>query len=396
MAEEHGSGTLTGGLGRLVEQLPTDRLREQAQDLAGALGERAAGALAEKVDSVTGRLTEYAQNPGSSGLSAALTGGRALAEGKSPMRAMLGAGVTQAKDKVKGVFGGGGGGGRKGRGKKIKVTNIVEDIDVGVPVRVAYNQWTEFGSFPGFMKKVESVEHEADEKSNWKAQVFWSHRTWQATIREQVPEELIVWRSKGAKGHVDGAVTFHELTPDLTRILVVLEYHPQGLFERTGNLWRAQGRRVRLELKHFRRHVMTHTLLDPDEVEGWRGEIRDGEVVRTHEEALEQEQKDREAEEPEDEHEEEAGYEEEPEEGEFEEEEEPEDEEERDEDEEHDEEDEGEERDEDEEDEDEEDEGEEDEGEEEDEYEEPEEEYEEDEPAEPPRRPGRRMSSRAR
>jgi hypothetical protein len=59
----------------------------------------------------------------------------------------------------------------------------------------------------------------------------------------------------------------------------VLEYHPQGLFEKTGNLWRAQGRRVRLELKHFQRQVMTDTILHADDVDGWRGEIRDGEVV---------------------------------------------------------------------------------------------------------------------
>ena len=59
----------------------------------------------------------------------------------------------------------------------------------------------------------------------------------------QVPDEHIVWRSTGPKGHVDGAVSFHELPPDLTRVLLVLEYHPAGLFERTGNLWLAQGRR---------------------------------------------------------------------------------------------------------------------------------------------------------
>ena len=70
---------------------------------------------------------------------------------------------------------------------------------------------------------------------------------------------------------------------------MVLEYHPQGMFERTGNLWRAQGRRVRLELKHFQRHVMAHALLSPDEVEGWRGVIEDGEVVKDHETALEEE-----------------------------------------------------------------------------------------------------------
>jgi hypothetical protein len=88
-----------------------------------------------------------------------------------------------------------------------------------------------------------------------------------------------VWRSKGEKGHVDGAVTFHELTPDLTRMLVNLEYYPQGLFERTGNLWRAQGRRARLELKFFRRYITSEVLLRQDEVEGWPGEIHDGEVT---------------------------------------------------------------------------------------------------------------------
>jgi hypothetical protein len=70
--------------------------------------------------------------------------------------------------------------------------------------------------------------------------------------------------------------------------VVVLEYHPKGLFERTGNLWRAQGRRARLELKNFQRHVMTQTILHPDEVEGWRGEIHDGEVVTGHDDEPEE------------------------------------------------------------------------------------------------------------
>ena len=191
-------------------------------------------------------------------------------------------GVTQ---KAKQAFGAGGGG-----GSDTKITNIVEDIDVGVPIRVVYNQWTQFADFPGFMKKVESAEQKSEEKVNWKAQIVWSHRTWESTIKDQIPDERIVWESKGTKGHVDGTVTFHELAPNLTRIMLVLEHHPQGFFERTGNIWRAQGRRVRLELKHFRRHVMTQTILEPDEVEGWRGEIRDSEVVRSHEEVLADEQ----------------------------------------------------------------------------------------------------------
>src|SRR5437762_2353040 len=160
-------------------------------------------------------------------------------------------------------------------------------------VTLAYNQWTQYNDFPKFTKKVESADKNGNEdeeqKINWKAQVFWSHRTWEATVIEQVPDERIIWRSKGQKGHVDGAVTFHELGPNLTRVLLVLEYHPQGMFERTGNLWRAQGRRARLEFKHFRRHVMTQVLLHPEETEGWRGTIRDGEVVKDHETGLREE-----------------------------------------------------------------------------------------------------------
>ncbi|WP_238016909.1 SRPBCC family protein [Dactylosporangium sp. AC04546] len=264
-------------------------LSHSARELAGVAARRAVSAAGKKVSGLTERLTDYAGGEGGAGIAAAVTGAQKIAEGKSPAGAMASGGWAGLKEKVKGFFGGGKGG-KGAKGKKLKVTNIEETLDVGVPVRVAYNQWTQYSDFPSFMKKVENVEQEADEKTHWKAQVFWSHRTWEATVVQQVPDECIVWRSKGAKGHVDGAVTFHELAPKLTRILLVLEYHPQGFFERTGNLWRAQGRRARLEFKHFRRHVMTQTIQDPDSVEGWRGEIRDGEVVKDHETALREEQ----------------------------------------------------------------------------------------------------------
>jgi uncharacterized membrane protein len=268
---------------------PMERLKDEVGELAGALTNRAVTSLLGRVEGTTGRLNEYVEGGAGPGLMAAVTGAKGLAEGKSPGRSMLGAGIAGVKEKISGLFRRGGKG---GGGKKLKLTNIVESTDVGVPVALAYNQWTQYNDFPKFTKKVESVDKNRNEeqKTNWKAQVFWSHRTWEATIIEQVPDERIVWRSKGQKGHVDGAVTFHELAPNLTRILLVLEYHPQGMFERTGNLWRAQGRRARLELKHFRRHMMTQGVLHPDEIEGWRGTIHDGEVVESHEDALEREQ----------------------------------------------------------------------------------------------------------
>lgn len=264
-----------------------DKLKDVSSDLLKTVGERALSTVTDKVGGLTDKLEDIADG-GPIG-KAVSKGAEAKAEGDNPVAGAVKGAFSGIKDKVTG------GGGKSGGGSKAaKSTNIIESIDVGVPISVAYNQWTEFGAFPSFMKKVENVEAEEETKLTFKAQIFLSHRTWEATILEQIPDERIVWKSKGEKGHVDGAVTFHELGPNLTRILVVLEYYPQGLFEKTGNIWEAQGRRARAELRHFRRHVMTRTILEPDDVEGWRGVIQDGEVVQSHEEVVEQEEQEQE------------------------------------------------------------------------------------------------------
>jgi uncharacterized membrane protein len=296
----------SSGLKSLVDELPFDRLKDEIGHGLSALGEKALSSAGEKLTDLTGRLTDVADGGGFVG-GAAKEGAKEAAEGGSPVKGALKGGLSGAKDKIKEKLGGGGDSGKSGT----KSTNIVEEIDIGAPVSVVYNQWTQFQDWAGFMKKVDTIEQEDEAKANFKAQVFWSHRRWEAHILEQVPDEKIVWRSKGEKGHVDGAVTFHELAPNLTRVLVVQEYYPQGLFERTGNLWRAQGRRARLELKHFRRHVMVEVLQNPDEVEGWRGEIEDGKVKRSHDEVVEEEQNEQddsydEAEEPDEESDEQA------------------------------------------------------------------------------------------
>ncbi|MEU9734251.1 SRPBCC family protein [Streptomyces sp. NPDC048002] len=275
-----------------------DRLREELVDYLGAQVERLADAAGDKVDDLTDQLTDVADNGGV----LPKVGARVL-QGDSPLKSLIGEKAKSIKDsateKVSNLFGG-------GKGKKSgssKATVIIEHLDVGVPVRVAYDHWTRFEEFSSFTKGVRSVSQEDETSTDWKVKVGPSTRSWKATVQEQVPDERIVWTSEGAKGSTRGCVSFHELTPNLTRIVLVVEYYPSGFFEKTGNLWRAQGRRLRLDAKHFQRYA---TLSD-ETPDGWRGEIRDGEVVRTHEEAMEEEEGeygDEEPEEPEEDEEE--------------------------------------------------------------------------------------------
>jgi len=276
-------------LGEAARNNPAvDRLREEASDYLAARGRDLAQNLGDRLQGTTDKLQDAADNGGVLGR----TAGR-LAQGENPAKAATAGLAGGLKDKVKSAFGGGGSG-----SKATKATIISEEIDIGASAGVVYNQWTQFQDFAGFMKKVEHAEldepeEEGDEVTvDFKAQVFWSHRRWQGTILEQVPDERITWRSEGEKGHVDGTVTFHEIAPRLTRVIVVLEYYPQGFMERTGNIWRAQGRRARLELKHFKRHVMMNVMHEPEEVEGWRGEVHDEEVTRTHDDVVAEEEQD--------------------------------------------------------------------------------------------------------
>jgi uncharacterized membrane protein len=258
-----------------------DMLRDELTDFLGAQVEHLVDKAGEKLGDVTDQLLDTAENGGS----VLGIGGRIL-KGDSPLKAFVGEKAKGLKDKVmdkvKNVFGGG----RGGKSGSTKVMNIIEVLDVGVPIRVAYNYWTQYEEFSDFTKGVRSVSRNDETASDWKVKVGPSTRGWKATVQEQVPDDRIVWSSEGAKGTTHGCVSFHELTPDLTRIVLVVEYYPSGFFEKTGNLWRVQGRRLRLDFKNFQRYV---TFADED-VEGWRGEIRDGEVVRSHEEALEEEE----------------------------------------------------------------------------------------------------------
>lgn len=288
-----GGGAKDNQLSDLAHSEAADRLKAEAQDFLAAQAQRLLVGVGQKLGTTTARLNDIAEgnSPGLARL--ALDGGRKLAEGKGPLRSALELGASHAKENVVGALKNLGGKGKgKGKGAGRKPTTIIEHIDVGVPLRTAYDQWSRYQDFSTFAKGVKSANRAGDTDSDWKLKVFWSNRSWKAHTTEQVPDERIAWASEGAKGTTKGVVSFHRLADNLTRVLLVIEYYPKGLFEKTGNLWRAQGRRARLDLKNFARFIT----LKGEAEEGWRGEIRDGEVVRGHEDALDEEQSEPEAE----------------------------------------------------------------------------------------------------
>ncbi|MGW5787907.1 SRPBCC family protein [Streptomyces sp. NPDC003757] len=257
---------------------PLDDLKDALGGYLSAAGHGLVGRAGDRIGSLTDRLTDG----GGSGGGGSTNGGGSKGSGSK------GSGSKGGGSNGGGSESGGGskGGGGKSGGGSVKATHIMETVDIGVPLRTVYDQWTQLQEFSGFTKGVQSVSPNDEVTSDWTAKIAFSTRSWKATVQEQIPDQRIVWTSEGAKGSTNGVVSFHELAPRLTRVVVVVEYYPSGFFEKTANIWRAQGRRLRLDLKHFVRHV---TLADEEEIEGWRGEIRDGEVVRSHEEALEEE-----------------------------------------------------------------------------------------------------------
>lgn len=264
-----------------------DRLKSELQEYVSAQAQRLLVGVGRKLGETTGKLNDIAEGNSPGFAKLALDGGRKLAEGKGPVRSAVEVGVSNAKDKVVGAFKnlGGGKGKRKG-GAGQKPTVIIEFIDVGVDLRTAYDQWTQYQDFSTFAKGVKSANRADDTHTDWQMKIFWSNRSWKATTTDQIPDDRIHWTSEGAKGTSKGVVSFHRLADNLTRVLLVIEYYPKGLFEKTGNIWRAQGRRARLDLKNFARFIT----LKGEAEDGWRGEIQDGEVVKSHEDAVAEEE----------------------------------------------------------------------------------------------------------
>ncbi|MGA5375286.1 SRPBCC family protein [Streptomyces griseoincarnatus] len=285
-AARDGADGAKNPLSDLAHSEAADRLKAELQDYLAAQATRLLTGVGQKLGETTGKLNDIAEgnSPGFAKLAA--DGGKKLAEGKGPLRTAVELGATRAKDNVKGALKNLGGGGKRKKSSGNKPTVIMEYIDVGVPLRTAYDQWTQYQDFSTFAKGVKSANKSDDTTSDWQAKIWWSNRSWKATTNEQVPDDRIAWSTEGAKGTMKGVVSFHRIADNLTRVLMVIEYYPSGLFEKTGNIWRAQGRRARLDLKNFARFIT----IKGEAEDSWRGEIREGEVVKSHEDAVAEEE----------------------------------------------------------------------------------------------------------
>ncbi len=128
---------------------------------------------------------------------------------------------------------------------------IEESIDVDVPVRTAYDQWTQFEEFPRFMEGVQDVRQITDTETHWRTKVAGIEREFDARIVDQLPDERIAWRSTAGVQQA-GVVTFHRLEADRTRIMLQLEIEPEGAIEKAGDALGLARRRVEGDLQRFK------------------------------------------------------------------------------------------------------------------------------------------------
>ncbi|MEU8137114.1 SRPBCC family protein [Streptodolium elevatio] len=149
------------------------------------------------------------------------------------------------------------------------MTTIEQSVDVAVPVRSAYDQWTQFRDFPRFMEGVERVDQVDATSTHWVTRIAGIEREFDAEITEQIPDERIAWRSRSGPDQ-GGVVTFHRLDESHTRIMLQLEHDPEGIAETVGDKLGFITRKVRGDLDRFRTFIEAR---DGRSTGAWRGEV---------------------------------------------------------------------------------------------------------------------------
>jgi uncharacterized membrane protein len=159
-----------------------------------------------------------------------------------------------------------------GKGRRMP---IQQDIDIGVPLKTVYNQWTQFEEWPKFMHRLQEVSQEDESHVTFKTKIWGISKEFKAEIVEQRPDQRIKWRVTEGVTH-SGVVTFHELAPTLTRVEVNLDVEPGSLLEKAARGMRHVKRAVRADLARFKAYVV----MEDEETGAWRGSIEEGDVKR--------------------------------------------------------------------------------------------------------------------
>ena len=146
---------------------------------------------------------------------------------------------------------------------------IVKSIEVNVPVKTAYNQWTQFEEFPKFMEGVEQVKQIDDKRLHWKANIGGKTEEWDAEITEQIPDQRVAWTSKGGAMNA-GLVTFSPLADAKSKLTLEMEYVPNGAVEKTGDALGLITQRIEGDLNRFKDFIESRGR----ETGAWRGTVK--------------------------------------------------------------------------------------------------------------------------
>jgi uncharacterized membrane protein len=238
-----------------IAKLAGPKVGDKVSDLGEQAKQKAKQQVAEKTDELTPDMPKKLFGEG--GVVGKLFGGGDAGNGEE----------SGAEEAGEGSAAPGHGSGRR--------MPIQQSVDVAVPIKVAYDQWTQFEEWPRFMHRLESVDQIDETTVAFSAKVWGVNKRFEAKILEQRPEERIEWDVSQGLAHV-GVVTFHELSKRLTRIEVTLDVEPDSLVEKAARGMRFIKRAARGDLHRFKAYVE----LNEEAEDGWRGTIEHGDVKR--------------------------------------------------------------------------------------------------------------------
>ncbi len=134
------------------------------------------------------------------------------------------------------------------------MATVDKSIEVNVPVRTAYNQWTQFELFPRFMEGVKEVRQIDDSHLHWEVSLAGHAKEWDAEINEQIPDQIIQWRSTSGDKN-GGTVRFDSLAASQTRVRLTMHYEPDGVVESAGSALGVFSKRIEGDLGRFKAFV---------------------------------------------------------------------------------------------------------------------------------------------